>query len=54
MPFERQLAEAYPAKRELAQVAAAAAASSAAIVNARREYVQVDSSRLGALDRFLV
>jgi len=54
MSFERQFAKAYSAKPKLAQVAAAAPASPAAIVNARREDVEVDSGCLSALHRFLV
>jgi hypothetical protein len=54
MSFERQLSEAYAAKPKLAQVAAASPASPAAIVNARREDIHVDSSCLRAFDRFLI
>jgi len=54
MSFERQLSEADAAKPKLAQVAAASAAPPTAIVNARREDIQVNSSRLRALNRFLI
>ena len=39
--LERQFAEAYPAKRELAQIRAAAAAASAPVVNSRRKEVEI-------------
>jgi hypothetical protein len=54
MSFERQLSEAYAAKPKLAQVCPASPASPAAIVNAGREDIQVNSSCLGALNRFLI
>jgi len=54
VPFESQPAEAYSAKRELAKIASAAAASLAAVVNARGEDVEIHPRSLRTFHRFLI